>query len=90
MSLVRKFHPVALLLTVAFMMITATIWQLNTSFEKKIVPVIMSASLYFIISFFEFHRIDKELTKGDFAIMKLTIFRGSLGTNYSKRKIWAP
>ena len=60
LSTIRKFHPVALLLIFGTIMLTANIYNMDLTLEKKIVPLILSASLYFIALSFEFYRVSKE------------------------------
>ena len=72
LSSVRKFHPVALVLIVVFVMLTANIWNFDVSLEKKIVPLIMSGSLYCLISFFESYRIEKQNERKEEACRDLT------------------
>ena len=56
----KKFNPVGLILTLCFMFVTVGVYNLDVSLEKKIVPLLMSFSLYLVCAFFEFYRIDKE------------------------------
>ena len=60
LGLIRRVHPVALLLIFGTIMLTANIINMDLTLEKKTVPLIMSVSLYFIAIFFEFHRVSKE------------------------------
>ena len=60
LSQIRKIHPVAFVLMFGFMFLTSQIWNSNLPLAEKIVPLVMSFSLYLIVAFFEFYRISKE------------------------------
>jgi len=60
LGLIKKFHPVAVALVFVFMFLTSQIWSSNLPLTEKIVPLVMSFSLYLIASLFEFYRVSKE------------------------------
>ena len=60
LGLIRKFHPVAFALIFGFMFLASQIWNSNLTLTEKIVPLIMSVSLYFMALAFEFYRVSKE------------------------------
>ena len=57
---IKKFNPVALILIIALMWITVTVFNLDIPLQSKIVPLAFSGSLYVIGTFFEFYRIGKK------------------------------
>ena len=60
LRLIRKVHPVAFALIFGFMILTSQIWNSNLPLTEKIVPLVLSFSLYLIASLFEFYRVSKE------------------------------
>jgi len=60
LGLIRKVHPVAFALIFGFLILTSQIWNSNLPLAEKIVPLVMSFSLYLIASLFEFYRVSKE------------------------------
>lgn len=60
LSMIKKFNPIAFILIFGLMLICSTILTMNISIQEKIVPLALSGSLYVIVSFFEFYRIEKE------------------------------
>ena len=60
LGLLRKFHPVAVLLIFGFMFLLSQIWNSNLALEKKVVPLALSGVLYFIALSFEIRRVTKE------------------------------
>lgn len=60
LGLIRKIHPIALLLIFGLMFLLSQIWNSNLTLEKKIVPLAMVSSLYLIAAMFEFNRVSKE------------------------------
>ena len=70
LSQVRKFHPVAFALIFGFMFLATQIWNSNLTLTEKIVPLVMSVSLYFMALAFEFHRVSKERELREKGLMK--------------------
>lgn len=60
---VRKFHPVALLIMLAFMYLTIQLLTLDMPMDKKIVPVFFSLVFYFVAVFFEMNRLNQKEAK---------------------------
>ena len=60
LGIIRRFHPIAVLMIVSLLVLSVQIWSLDVALEKKLVPVALSVFLYFFTGFFEFYRIGKE------------------------------
>jgi len=59
-STFRKFHPIALIMILSLMILSAHIMNLDVVIEEKIVPFSFSLFLYFFAVFFEDYRVNKQ------------------------------